>query len=323
MPEAHNDLGYVLEFLGQRDEAAACFQQALVLRPDYEAAHNNLGLALAHQGRPVEAEWHFREALRLQPNFPGAANNLGLALAAQDRPTEAIDWYREALRLQPVYAEAVNNWGAVLEKEALCRGGGAGREAIRLDPRLPEAHRNLGVVLARLGRYDEALNFYERALELRPNYPDARLSRALVWLTLGNFEEGWPEYEWRWHTNEFPRRHFDRPRWDGSPQEGRTALLWAEQGMGDTIHFVRYAALVRSRGGRVVVECQAPLVPLLSHCPNIDQVVAQGSPLPPFDTHAPLLTLPVNSGHERWPRSRPMYPTSFPIPTWWRRGGSS
>ena len=113
-------------------------------------------------------------------------------------------------------------------------------------------------------------------------------------LLTGDFERGWAEYEWRWKTKEqsFQRRSFSQPLWDGQALAGRTILLHAEQGLGDTIQFVRYVPLVKERGGRVVVECQPPLLPLLADCPGIDEIVAKGNPLPAFEVQAPLLSLP-------------------------------
>src|SRR5207302_4380262 len=127
--------------------------------------------------------------------------------------------------------------------------------------------------------------------QLRPDYAAAHMGRALMLLALGKFEEGWPEYEWRWKCKEFSTPPYQQPLWDGSPLDGRTILLHAEQGLGDTLQFIRYAPLVKERGGRVVVACQAALVPLLANCPGMDRLIADG-PLPPFDVHAPLLSLP-------------------------------
>src|SRR6185369_10196054 len=115
---------------------------------------------------------------------------------------------------------------------------------------------------------------------------------SLTLLLRGDFRHGWPEYEWRLQRQEFTQRSVRQPRWDGSPLDSKTILLFAEQGHGDTLQFVRYVPLVKQRGGRVIVECQAPLVKLLANVEGIDQVLARGSPLPAFDVEAPLLSLP-------------------------------
>src|SRR5262249_8520552 len=122
-------------------------------------------------------------------------------------------------------------------------------------------------------------------------------SRALALLLVGDLEEGWREYEWRWTTREFGGAPaFTQPRWDGTSLEGRTILLHAEQGLGDTLQFIRYAALTKARGGTVIVVCQKALVPLLAGCPGIDRLITQGELLPSFDVHAPLLSLPAILG---------------------------
>src|SRR5207248_1410464 len=155
-----------------------------------------------------------------------------------------------------------------------------------------EAHNNLGNLLQALGRVDDALDEHEKAIQLRPNDASAHVYRAMAWLLAGNYEQGWPEYEWRWKTGTLPLRGFAQPVWDGSPLNGRTIVLHAEQGLGDTLQFVRYAALVKERGGKVVVLCPKALNRILASCPAVDQVVGEGATLPPFDVHAALMSLP-------------------------------
>jgi hypothetical protein len=171
-------------------------------------------------------------------------------------------------------------------------------EALRLRPDFAEAVNNLGNTLRDLGRLDEAQAQFDRALSLKTDYIDAHWNRSLLWLLRGDFARGWPEYEWRWGLRSLPRRPFPQPKWDGGPLGGKTILLHAEQGLGDTFQFVRYAPLVKGRGGKVFLACQAPLLRILADCPGVDQLVAQGTPLPPFDCHAPLLSLPALFGTE-------------------------
>jgi Flp pilus assembly protein TadD/ADP-heptose:LPS heptosyltransferase len=292
---AHNSRGIALAQQGRRDEAVAEFEQALHLEPDYAPAHNNLGVALGEQGKPGEAVAHFREALRLRPDYPEAHNNLGMAVGELGKSDEAVAHCREALRLRPDYPQAHNNLGiALVGQGQLDEAVAHFREAVRLQPDYAEAHVNLGLACVQQGKPEEGLSCYEGALRFRPDYAQAHVSRAMAWLLLGNFEQGWPEYEWRWQCKGWPSPMppFPQPRWDGSPLGGRTILLHAEQGLGDTLQFIRYARLVKQRGGITVVECPPPLARLLASCAGIDRVVAKGSPLPAFDVHAPLLSLP-------------------------------
>jgi hypothetical protein len=137
-----------------------------------------------------------------------------------------------------------------------------------------------------------ALAAFGEAVEAGGDNPEAHVSRAMTWLLLGDYARGWAEYEWRWRTKDMLMPSLARPRWDGSPLEGRTILLWAEQGVGDAIQFVRYAPLVRQRGGRVVLACRKPLLRLLAGCAGIDELTDAQGKLPAFDVYAPLMSLP-------------------------------
>ena len=291
--ESYQDIGWILQTRGKHEEALRYFEKALWLRPDFATAHNNLGLSLVALKRSTEALPHYREAIRLQPDFAQAHNNLGLALAELEQPDEAIQHYQEALRLRPHFAEAYCNWGTLLGKDLqFAESADCFQKALALKPGLAEAHSALGAMLQQQQKVDEALACYEEALRLKPDSADAHVKRGMLWLQQGKLEKGWPEYEWRWQIDEVVKRSLTEPLWDGSPFTGRTLLLHAEQGLGDTIQFIRYAPLVHERGGRVVVECQRLLALMLSCCPGIDQIVPQGSSLPAFDLQAPLLSLP-------------------------------
>jgi Flp pilus assembly protein TadD len=253
-------LGAVCEAQGKLAEAETSYRQAVKLAPPFATAHNCLGVLLAKQGRRAEAVTSFREALRYEPRDPETHYNLGLALNELGQFDAAIGEFLEALRFRPDYPEALNDLGL----------------ALRGQQRLPEAVSSI-----------------ERALQLRPDYAEAHWNRSLLWLLSGDYERGWPAYEWRWTQPDFVRRHESHALWDGSDLSGRTILLHAEQGLGDTLEFIRYAALVKQRGGRVILECPPALRPLLSCVSGIDELVAQGSPLPAFDVQAPLVSLPA------------------------------
>jgi tetratricopeptide (TPR) repeat protein len=326
-PEVLNDLGVALAALGQPDEAGARLQEAVRRRPDFAPAHRNLGALLARQGQPDEAVRCLEEALRLQPGDPEACYNLGNVLRQLGRNDEAIGLYRQALRGQPGRADAYNNLGLALiqarrfgEAAVFLRQGvrlrpesasshnnlglaltDLGRsaeaeacfhEALRLQPGYIDAHNNLGIAYRKQGRLDQALACLDVALWLDPRSVGAHFNRALALLQSGDLAEGFAEYEWRWQFEHMTPPSFPQPRWDGSPLAGRTILLATEQGLGDTIQFIRYAPVLRRQGARVLVQSPAALVPLLRTCGGIEQVLARGEPLPEFDVHAPLLSLP-------------------------------
>jgi len=143
-----------------------------------------------------------------------------------------------------------------------------------------------------LGRPADCLEHFEAAISRQPDHAEAHKSRAMTWLHLGDFERGWAEYEWRWKCKGFTPRLLDQPAWDGTSLQDRRILLFTEQGIGDTFQFVRYASLLADQGALVSVECPANLVPILSTCPGVARVIGQGSPLPDFDCHAALMSLP-------------------------------
>lgn len=291
--EAHANLAAVLQAQGRYRAAEAAAREALARRPDYAEAHNNLGNALERLERFEQAEASYRRALELRPDFALACHNLANVLERRRKWPEAETYFRRALELLPEFAEAYNNLGALLQQqgrweEALeCYG-----EALRLRPAMAEAHNGLGVALQWDNRDAEALVCYERALAINPGLPEAHYNRATLRLRRGQFRLGWEEYEWRRRLSDVAWRHFRQPPWDGSPLEGRTILLHAEMGYGDTVQFARYAPLVAGRGGRVVLECQARLVPLMESLARVERVIPRGAPLPEFDVHAPLLSLP-------------------------------
>jgi Flp pilus assembly protein TadD len=292
--ETHAHLALALTRQGRLDDAIACWRQLVRLRPHDAEVHNSLGGTLAQRGHLEEAVASLRQALRLRPQHAETHSNLGLALAELGRLDEALIYLRTAIRLKPDYAAGHSNLGlALIGQDHLDEALASLREALRLQPDFPEAHNNLGMALARLGQYDDALAHYAEALRINPTYPEAHKNRALAWLLLGDYERGWSEFEWRWRCKDFTRRPFPQPQWDGSPLAGRTVLLHAEQGLGDTLQFIRYAALVKQRGGTVLFECPPGLHALLANCPGIDRLLVRGGPLPPFDVHIPLLSLPA------------------------------
>ena len=166
-------------------------------------------------------------------------------------------------------------------------------------PDYAEALSNRGNTLQELQRFEEALASYDRALALRPDFAEAHFNEALCRLLIGDFDRGWEEYEWRWETGQLRKgkRNFAQPLWLGSNEiTGKTILLHAEQGFGDTIQFCRYVPFVVERAARVILEVPKPLHELMSTLPGAAQVISRGEPLPDFDIHCPLLSLPLAFG---------------------------
>lgn len=295
-PTLHN-LGVALAQEGRLAEAQETLERAVQLRPDYADALYTLGTVLNQQRRRDEAVVYLRRCLQIQPQHAGACNNLGLVLTEMKQPHEAIVFLQHAVRLRPSMKEAHNNLGlAYTDLGRFTEAEACFQQALQLDNSYAEAHSNLGNAYKEQGRFPEALASYQLALWLAPDTVSTRYNRSLALLQQGNYAEGWREYEWRWKRPQTPPRPFRQPRWDGSPLPDKTILLWSEQGLGDTIQFVRYAAVVKQRVGRVVFYCPPPLVPLLSHCPGVDCIVAEGEVVTDFDVQAPLLSLPAICG---------------------------
>lgn len=290
---AHYNLGTALRNGERLEEAVTSFRHAIAADPDAAEAHYNLANTLRELKRLDEAEVSYREALRIRPGYMKAMINLGNVLTGANRYDEAIDVLRAAVAVDPQYSNAHLNLGSALrDARRFDEAVDSLRTAVALDPKSAEAHNNLGTALQGQARFDEARSCYQAALELNPELPDAHFSQAIDLLRQGDLANGFSEYEWRWKCKSFSTRRFDQPRWDGAPLEGRTILLHAEQGLGDALHFIRYAADVKNTGGTVIVECPESVTKILAASASIDGLVAAGSPLPPFDVHCPLMSLP-------------------------------
>lgn len=275
--------------------AGAACERALALNPADLAALNNLGNLLHARRRFPEAEATFRRALALEPRLAELHNNLGNVLQAVRNHGAAVAAYRQAIALRENFPEAHNNLGNVLKAQnQLAAAADSYRRALALNPRYAEAHTNLGNTLLALGRAPAALAAYRRSQQLQPAKGDAYFYESLALLLGGDLAVGFALYEQRWRSElKGARRSFAQPLWLGrTPLAGQTLLLHAEQGLGDTLQFVRYAALAAAAGARVILEVQPPLKPLLAGSPGVSAVVAAGEPLPPFDLHCPLLSLP-------------------------------
>ncbi len=278
---------------GRLVQAEHLYRQALVADPASADAWCFLGAACQAQGRLGEAEVNYRRALMLLPNHPSAPNCLGIVLALQGRLEDSARVYENLVTQPNADAEVFNNFGLVrFKQERYQEAMSLYRRALTLRPNFADALNNVGNVLADEMQLDDALVKFDEALRLKPVFPECRWNRATLLLLQGKFKEGWGEYESRWQQPGFELPAYSQPRWDGSALNGKTILLWGEQGIGDTLQFVRYAPLVKQRGGRVLVACQPALPRLLASAPGIDGVVSKETPPPTFDVYTPLLSLP-------------------------------
>jgi Flp pilus assembly protein TadD len=285
--------GNALMQAGRFAEAATSYAQSLELAPGNAQAHNNLAVAFAEQRLFDRAIPHYREALRLDPGYAEAHYNLGNALRELARYGEAVACYDRALALRPDWAGGHCNRGLALAAQGQQAAAEAAyRAALALTPDYAEAQNNLGLALQLQGRLEDARAHFDRAVELAPEFASPRANRAQLALLQGDFARGWPEYEWRWRLPGMFLPRVAAPVWDGSSPAGRTFLLRAEQGFGDTLQFVRFAAALERAGATAIVECQPALAPLLAKARGVQQVVPRGSPPPRCDFQIPLASLP-------------------------------
>jgi Tfp pilus assembly protein PilF len=247
---------------GKLEDAGRLYTVILQSNPRHFDALHMLGTLHFQQGAYAEADKLLSEALRIKEH-PFAFSNYGSVQAKLKRFEEALTSYDRALALKPDYADALNNRGNVLKE---------------------------------LKRFNEALASYDRALDLKPDYAEAHFNAGLLHLLLGDFKRGWEKYEWRWEMDNAKslKRELPQPRWTGTEElTGKTILLHAEQGLGDTLQFCRYVPCVKARDARVLLEVPPPLKSLLSGMAGIDGILAHGAVLPDFDFHCPLLSLPL------------------------------
>src|SRR6201995_1184023 len=290
----------MLNFQDQRMvEALHFLAAALKANSASSDAMSNLGLALHTTGRFDEAVARFRDALQLAPDHPETLYNLANSCLELGRLSEALSSYDAALAVSPDHAGAlVNRGNTLLRLNEPERALASYDTALAALPGHAQILTNRGHALRRLDRPAEALKDFAAAMAAAPDFAEAHFEAAMAHLTLGDFDAGWKHYEWRWKTSAFARhrRPFRAPPWlGGEPLAGRTILLHAEQGFGDTIQFIRYAPLLARRGGKVICEVQPELQPLLSGIADVT-VFASGGSRPAFDLYTPLLSLPLAFG---------------------------
>ena len=330
--DAYINLGTAVLALGQPDDAIKLFQQAIVINPENAMARGNLGKALQDQGRVEEAIAAYRAALALEPNNAAVLVNLGSALLARQDWDYSLTMTRRAIALAPANAMAHANLGTALmnlgqhdaalaacrhavtlgplgavanaslggamlelgafeEAESLCR------HAIALDAKNPDSHFNLSHALKATNRLEQAALAAREALARCPDEANYHFHLAHILLLQGDYEAGWAEYDWRWKLPDFAwivDRHgaFPQPCWTGEDIRDKTILVHTEQGLGDIILFARYLPLLVAMARQVIAAVHPSTIRLLASIDGLTIVSIHDVPLPGFDVHCPLLSLP-------------------------------
>jgi len=301
-PEAHYKLAIALKDQGDLDAAIASYKTALKLEPMYPDALINLGNALQEQGKLDAAISSYKTAIKLKPNYPEAHNNLGVVLKDKGNISAAITSYMTAIQLKPSYSDAHNNLGIALKEQGKHFNAIASyKTAVQLNPYFPSAYFNLGIAHQEQGNLSAAIASYRSATKLKPNFSEAQKNLSMAELLTGDFRRGWQRYEYRFHCQEdtdILLAHPSCERWNGeSIKQGEQLLLIAEQGLGDTMQFMRYTTTLKSRGICVRLCAQLELHRLIETS-GIDP-----SPLTPKAANritsgkwTPLLSLPKHLG---------------------------
>ena len=294
--------GVALQELTQWERALQCYAKALQVAPDHANAHSNQGVALHALGQHLAALASCERAVALQPCAARHHYNLANVLRELERFEDAIAAYDRAIALQPQYVQALSNRGVALQKIGDLQGAIASYDrAIGLDANAAHPHYNRGNALHEQQALDAAVASYDQALRAQADYPEAHWNKSLTLLLAANYEQGLPLYEWRWHPR---NQSLNRPAVSSAPWlghediRGKTLLLHAEQGLGDTLQFCRHAPQLAAMGAKVVLEVPKPLHRLLQGLEGVDQLVLQSTPSqdtqrPGFDLHCPLMSLPL------------------------------
>lgn len=249
------------------------------------------GWQIHQQRKYAEAEAIYRSILAQMPNGANAWCYLGIALHDQRKYDQAVQAYRQALKLQPHFPIALNNLGNSLRYvNQFDEADQCFQQAIDLKPDYLNAYKNRGTLHVWSGDLSRGRHYYEQALAINPQEAELHRNLGVIYLLQGDFEAGWREYRWRWRVGDLHRPNIAAPVWDGSPLAGKTILLSAEQGLGDTLNFVRFAPALRDQGANTIVYCQASLLALLQSNPSLGAVYPNNLPLNrPVDFQCSLL----------------------------------
>ena len=296
----NSSLGLCLLHQGKNLEAICAFRQAISVDVNFAEAYDGLGLALKRSGHNALAIGCFRKAVEIKPRVTKYFVNLSFALANQHEYAEA---YAVAIRSHLIDPNSLDSCCCVVES---CLGQGRFRLAkqrllkfLHHNPKWSDGYHNLARILQCQGYISKAIVNYNKAIELHPKGIDAHFGLATCLLGKGNYTKGWEEYEWRFKLEGWQRsiaagfvRDLTEPMWAGEDLNGKTILIYGEQGFGDTIQMARYAVILAKRNCRVILMVYSDTAALLRSVPSIFLVIAYGDLIPRYDYHIPLFSLP-------------------------------
>ena len=292
---------FLVEYKTKDDDLAATELETITSKDQLSDYYLELGLSKINVGTFDDAKDDLKRSLLLDPQDPVKNFYCGLSHHKTNDFSDAAGYYKRAVAAKKNFPQALNNLGNVYRSLGnLVDAEKSLRRALQILPLEPTIHLNHGVVLQELGNNEQAMSAYDRAISLDPVFAEARKNRALLCLKMGNLRAGFDQYEWRWRTREFLklRAPVNAPRWNGERSAG-LLLVWAEQGIGDAIHFIRYAPLVKERlvgkdgrKGRLIVAAPSSLSELFERVEGVDQVCSPKSVSEDCDWQIPILSIP-------------------------------
>ncbi len=309
------------------EKAINLFEEALKIENNHAQPYFNIGLCYALLQNPDKAKEYYRKAIKQNPKYTKAMLHLAGLLKKAGEKNESMSYYQLAVEQEPLSFEAQREYARLLHEQnnfeeaehhfakavhlrpenphlrlewantlnVLSQFEKALEQYYRIYaalPNSPSVQYNIAYTLKRIDRIKPAIELYKKVLEQKPDYAEAHFSLGTAYLVSGDFENGWPEYEWRWKKGTMKERKLSKPQWSGESLEGKILLIHAEQGLGDTLQFIRYAKVAKKMGATVIAAVQKPLIQLLQECPYIDHVRYLFDPFPAYDVHVPLLSFP-------------------------------
>ena len=297
-PTALSNLGVAFSNIEEYQNAIDQYRKAIQLKPKYAEALHNLGNCLRSVGEFDEALKCYHDAVKIKPNYHLAFNNRGLLLQSLGHANEALADFDRAIKINSQFIEAILNKADCLKEMNLHEDALKYYDkAIDLRPDDPLIPNKKGVALKELGRLEDAITHYNKAISIDNEYAPAYWNKSIIKILQGNFIEGWKLYEWRWKWRAFlgeEVRSFKEAAWLGQfPIQNKILLIHAEQGLGDTIQFCRYLKILNEQGASIIFEVNSLLFTLIKTIEaNNLLIIKQGDPLPPFDCHCSLFSLP-------------------------------
>ncbi|OGI00823.1 MAG: hypothetical protein A2Y25_05735 [Candidatus Melainabacteria bacterium GWF2_37_15] len=292
--EAYNNLGMLYSSQKMLNEAISCYEKALKINPNCAEIHNNLGTVYFDRGEVQKALNCHEQAIRIKPDYAEAFYNLGNAYKNSKNYEKALACYSKAIELKPDFVQAYVNLGLVHhyrnepKKELICY-----RKAEELAPNSAEVLNNIGNMQRDAVRLEQAIEYFEKAIQYDPQKDDAYVNAAISYLALKNFDKGWKYYQRRLNDNHIYQEKIKRikqPVWTGQPLQGKTLYVYYEQGFGDSINFVRFLSVLNSMDAKVLFQPQKELIDLFKINDLKAEVIAN-EPVE-FDYHVPLLSIP-------------------------------